>query len=100
MADQRGGHGLNDERIRHELEISRVAPEEATVDGEAVESDGLVRDEEGPIERRPVCCALNRTAGTGEVDQHLVRSNAARQRQRAVEAAPAVAGDVDHDYWR
>src|SRR6516225_4304837 len=103
MVDRGGRYrygGLINEYIGHELEVlSRLAPEEMTIDRKAVEGDRLVWDQKGTVERRPVCGALNRTTNTDEVDQHLVRSNAAGQCQRAVERISG-AGDINHDKIR
>src|SRR5713101_6669485 len=65
------------------------------VDHETVELHLLVWNEERPLKRSPIGCALDGATRADEVDQDLVRGDAARERQSAIELIAAVASDVD-----
>src|SRR5882724_4898580 len=65
-------------------------------DRETVELHLLVWNEERPLKHSPIGCALDGTTNADEVDQDLVRGDAARERQSAIELIAAVASDVDH----
>src|SRR5713101_7580395 len=66
------------------------------VDHETVELHLLVWNEERPLKRSPIGGALDGATRADEVDQNLVRGDAARERQSAIELIAAVASDVDH----
>src|SRR6266581_4805180 len=67
-----------------------------TINHETVQLDAFVRYQESPLEGGAICCALDITTRTEEVDQHLVGGDAAGKRQRAVQLVVAIPGNVDH----
>src|SRR6266436_8511162 len=71
-------------------------------DRETVELHLLVWNEERPLKRSPIGGPLDGATRADEVDQDLVRGDAARERQSAIELIAAVASDVDHHIfgWR